>query len=89
MQHFGAHATVTVLLVSSNLIDAPLFCVTVQPSEKNGLQKTSQVMVDKAMTCDETSWVNPSAWPAMNCFMKLVAAWWCFWGLSGSSFQMQ
>lgn len=45
-----AHATVTVLLVSSTLINAPLFRVTVQPTEKNGLQKTSQVMVDKAMT---------------------------------------
>lgn len=40
----------TVLLVSSTLIDAPLFRVTVQPTKENGLQKTSQVMVDKAMT---------------------------------------
>lgn len=41
---------VTVLLVSSTLIDAPLFGVTIQPTRENGLQKTSQVMVDKAMT---------------------------------------
>lgn len=47
---FDAHATVTVLLVSSTLIDAPLFRMTVQPSKENGLQKASQVMVDKAMT---------------------------------------
>ena len=47
---FNEHATVTVLLVSSTLVDAPLFRVTVQPSGKNGLQKRSQVMVDKAMT---------------------------------------
>ena len=47
---FNEHATVTVLLISSLLIDAPLLRVTVQASEKNGLQKSSQVMVDKAVT---------------------------------------
>ena len=47
---FNAHATVTVLLVTSTLIDAPLFRVSVQPGEKNGLKKPSQIMVDKAMT---------------------------------------
>jgi mRNA interferase MazF len=47
---FDAHATVTVLLISGTLIDAPLFRVTIQPSAENGLQKPSQVMVDKAMT---------------------------------------
>lgn len=47
---FSEHASVTVLLVSSALVDAPLLRVTVQPSQENGLQKTSQVMVDKAMT---------------------------------------
>jgi mRNA interferase MazF len=47
---FNEHATVTVLLVSSTLIDAPLFRVTVQPDKINNMQKPSQVMVDKAMT---------------------------------------
>ena len=47
---FNEHATVTVLPVSSALVDAPLFRVTVQPTPVNGLQKPSQVMVDKAMT---------------------------------------
>ena len=47
---FNEHATVTVLLVSSALVDAPLFRVIVQPTPGNGLQKPSQVMVDKAMT---------------------------------------
>ena len=46
---FNAHATVTVLLVSGALVDAPLLRVTVQPTPLNGLQKPSQVMVDKAM----------------------------------------
>lgn len=47
---FDEHATVTALLVSGTLVNAPLFRITVQPSEGNGLQKPSQVMVDKAMT---------------------------------------
>lgn len=47
---FNELATVTVLLVSSTLINAPLLRVTIEPSETNGLQKSSQVMIDKAMT---------------------------------------
>ena len=47
---FADHATVTVLLVSSALIDAPLLRLTVDPQEANGLDRRSQVMIDKAMT---------------------------------------
>jgi mRNA interferase MazF len=47
---FNEHATVTVLPVTSTLIGAPLFRITVQPSTDNGLQKSSQIMVDKSMT---------------------------------------
>ena len=47
---FDEHVTVTVLLVSSTLIDSPLFRVMVQPDDKNGLRSASQVMIDKAMT---------------------------------------
>lgn len=48
--NFDRHATLTVLPVSSTLVDAPLFRITVQPTPGNGLQKPSQIMVDKAMT---------------------------------------
>lgn len=47
---FDEHATVTVLPVTSTLVAAPLLRITVQPDSANGLQKPSQVMVDKAMT---------------------------------------
>lgn len=47
---FDGHATVTVLPVTSTLVAAPLFRITVQPSTANGLRERSQVMVDKAMT---------------------------------------
>jgi len=47
---FDEHSTVTVLPVTSSLVAAPLLRVNVQPGTRNGLQKLSQVMVDKAMT---------------------------------------
>ncbi len=47
---FDEHATVTVLPVTSTLVVAPLLRITLQPNAENGLQKPSQVMVDKAMT---------------------------------------
>jgi mRNA interferase MazF len=47
---FSEHGSATVLPITSVLVAAPLLRVTVQPSAGNGLQKPSQVMVDKAMT---------------------------------------
>lgn len=47
---FAGHGSVTVLLITGTLVCAPLLRVTLQPDTENGLQKTSQVMVDKAMT---------------------------------------
>ncbi|HQT65531.1 MAG: growth inhibitor PemK [Acidocella sp. 21-58-7] len=46
-EHTG---TITVLLVSGTLVDAPLIRLTVHPTPANGLRKPSQVMVDKAMS---------------------------------------
>jgi mRNA interferase MazF len=47
---FGEHTSVTVLPITSMLVAAPLLRISVQPSQRNGLQKTSQVMIDKALT---------------------------------------
>lgn len=47
---FDQTGTVTVLLVSGTLVDAPLIRPTVSPTPENGLRKSSQVMVDKAMS---------------------------------------
>ena len=47
---FNEHATVTVLPVTSTLAVAPLLRVSVEPGPGSGLQKPSQVMVDKAVT---------------------------------------
>ena len=47
---FSEHSSATVLPITSALVAAPLLRVKVQPSAENGLQKPSQVMVDKAIT---------------------------------------
>lgn len=47
---FGGLATVTVLLVTSALIDAPLLRITINPDTTNNLRKISQIMIDRVMT---------------------------------------
>jgi mRNA interferase MazF len=44
---FGAHPSVTILPVTSDLRATPLFRITVHPTPDNGLNLPSQVMVDK------------------------------------------
>jgi len=44
------HPSVTLMPVTSEIRSAPLFRVTVEPSEANGLRKVSQVMVDKLIS---------------------------------------
>jgi mRNA interferase MazF len=47
---FDAHSSISILPVTGDLRDAPLFRVVVEPSVSNGLRKPSQVMVDKIQT---------------------------------------
>lgn len=47
---FSDHATVMVVPVTSTLVGAPLFRITLEPDAENGLKRPSQVMVDKAIT---------------------------------------
>lgn len=42
------HSTITVLPLSSTIIDAPVFRMTLDPSPESGLRKVSQIMIDKA-----------------------------------------
>lgn len=44
---FDIHPSVTILPVTGELRDAPLFRILLNPTEQNGLTKPSQVMVDK------------------------------------------
>lgn len=47
---FGETATVTVVLLSSTLVNAPLIRLDVLPTAENGLRRPSQMMVDKIMS---------------------------------------
>lgn len=47
---FDEHPSVTILPVTSDLRETPLFRIAVEPNATNGLHKRSQVMVDKAQT---------------------------------------
>ena len=47
---FSELGSLTVLLITSAVVAAPLIRVTIEPNADNGLQKPSQVIIDKAMT---------------------------------------
>jgi mRNA interferase MazF len=47
---FDEHPSVTLCLVTSTLRDTPIVRITVDPSPENGLQRVSQVQVDKILT---------------------------------------
>ena len=42
--------SVTVCLLTADLVDAPLFRVRIEPSAATGLRQTSDVMADKVLT---------------------------------------
>ncbi len=44
------HATVTIALVSSKIISAPVFRITIEPTAENGLNVICQIQIDKVMT---------------------------------------
>jgi mRNA interferase MazF len=41
------HASVVVCPITSHMVDAPLFRLTLQPNRRNGLRQRSQIMIDK------------------------------------------
>src|SRR5579872_3561106 len=45
----STHASLLVCLLTTELVDAPLFRLTIVPSESNGLHDVSQIMVDKML----------------------------------------
>lgn len=47
---FSALGSVTLCLLTTDIVDAPLFRLTVEPSPANGLLQTSQIMIDKIVT---------------------------------------
>ena len=47
---FSETVTVSILPITSEITDAPLLRISLDPNKENGLRKPSQVMVDKPMT---------------------------------------
>ncbi len=47
---FSETASITVLPITGELTNAPLLRIDLFPNERNGLQKPSQVMIDKPST---------------------------------------
>lgn len=43
----STHASLVVCLLTSELVEAPLFRLSLRPSPENGLTQVSQIMVDK------------------------------------------
>ncbi|HLU01427.1 MAG TPA: type II toxin-antitoxin system PemK/MazF family toxin, partial [Advenella sp.] len=50
---FDALATVTLLPITSTLVNAPIFRITLTPDAGNRLRKPSQIMIDKAITVSQ------------------------------------
>jgi len=44
------HASITVCPITSDIVDAPLFRLTLPPGSRTGLKKVSQVMIDKIVS---------------------------------------
>jgi mRNA interferase MazF len=55
---FDATSSVTVCPFTTNLVDAPLFRIPIDPSIENGLEQTSRLMVDKVTTMLRSSLVD-------------------------------
>lgn len=51
---FDMHPSVTVLPLTTELHDAPLFRVTVNATRETGLRERSQIMVDKTTTVPQS-----------------------------------
>lgn len=47
---FNEHPSVTIVPVTGEVRDLPLFRLRIHPSEKNGLKKVSDIMIDKIHT---------------------------------------
>jgi len=56
---FDDHPSVTILPITSDLRETPLFRITIEPSEENGLRKSSQVMIDKIHTVSRDKLSEP------------------------------
>ncbi len=53
--HFDATASVTVCPLTTNTVEAPLVRLSIEPSDDNGIERSSGLMVDKLTTIPRSS----------------------------------
>jgi mRNA interferase MazF len=81
---FSATASLTLCPFTTHLIDAPLFRLTVEPSDRNGLRATSQLMVDKITTVSRSKVQDRIGRLSGEDIVRLNRAVIVFFGLAGS-----
>jgi mRNA interferase MazF len=52
---FDATASITICPFTTNPVEAPLLRLSIDPSEENGLDQSSQLMIDKVTTVPRSS----------------------------------
>lgn len=80
---FDATSSITVCAFTSDPTDAPLFRLVVEPSEANGLDATSRVMVDKVTTVPRAKLGRRIGVLAAADMVRLNRALMIFLGLAG------
>ena len=80
---FDATSSITICAFTSDPTDAPLFRLTVDPSETNGLRVTSRLMVDKITTTPRTKLGARIGTLADDDMVRLNRAMMIFLGLAG------
>jgi mRNA interferase MazF len=81
---FDATASVTLCPLTTHVIDAPLIRLTAEPSERNGLRASSQLMVDKITTVSKSKVRNRLGRLSDEDIIRLNRAVVVFLGLAGS-----
>jgi mRNA interferase MazF len=83
--HFDATASVTVCPLTTSSVDAPLLRIPVEPSDENGLERPSRIMVDKVTTMRRAHLGEHLGRIADSQLMQLNRSLMVFLGLASSS----
>lgn len=81
---FDATASVTICPFTTHAVDAPLIRLPIEPSERNGLRVSSQLMVDKITTVSKMKVENRIGRLSDEDIIRLNRAVIVFLGLAGS-----
>lgn len=68
------HPSLTVLPLSSTILDAPVCRITLDPTPDNGLRKVSQIMIDKAGTIRREKVSSVIGYAGDDCMVRVTRA---------------